>query len=101
MYEPVYITIGNDGHVTLFWGDGTEDFKDIIVRGPRPHNAQEMAAIVEDLKTWAEEQGYTVVVPERDLSYTDIDLDITETDARDLSPDDIDDFLDDLFNAGE
>lgn len=101
MYEPVYIAIGDDGHVTLFAGDGTEDFKAIIVRGPRPHSAQQMVVIIEDLKAWAEEQGYSVVVPARDLSYTDIDLDITEADARDLSPDDIDDFLDDLFSAGK
>lgn len=101
MYEPVHIAIGDDGHATLFWGDGTEDFKDIIVRGPRPHSTQQMVAIIEDLKAWAEEQGYTVVVPERDLCYTDIDLELTESDARNLSPEDIDDFLDDLFNAGE
>lgn len=101
MYEPVHIAIGDDGHVTLFWGDGTEDFKDIIVVGPRPGDTQQMVAIIEDLRAWAENQGYTVVVPERDLSYTDIDLEITDTDARALSPDDIDDFLDDLFSAGE
>lgn len=96
MVESVYIAIGDDGHVTIFWGDGTENFKEIVARGPRPSSTQQMITIVEDLKAWAEEQGFTVVVPQRDMSFTDIDLILTDEDKLRLSPEDIDEFLDDL-----
>lgn len=104
MHEPAYIAIGEDGHVTLFWGDGTEDYKEIIVRGPRPESHTEMVAIIEELRAWAEERGYRVVVPAIDLEYTEIEIDLTEDDELNLTTDDVDDLLDDLFwaeDAGE
>lgn len=99
MHEPAYIAVADDGHVTLYWGDGTEDIKEIILRGPRPRDGQERLAIIEDLKAWAEEHGYIVVVPAVDLEYTDIELELTEEDEANLTPDDVDDLLDDLFFA--
>ncbi len=104
MHEPAYIAIGQDGHVTLFWGDGTEDYKEIILRGPRPHNHEEMILIIEDLRAWAEDHGYRVIVPAVDLEYTEIEIDLTEEDELNLTPDDVDHLLDDLFwaeDAGE
>lgn len=99
MSEPAYIALDRDGYVTLFWGDGTEAYKEVIVRGPRPSSSQEMIAIIEDLKLWAEEEGYTVVVPAYDLELPDIDIELPEEDAAILTPEDIDDLLDDLFTA--
>lgn len=33
--EPAYIAIGDDGYLTLYWGDGTEAQKIVLARGPR------------------------------------------------------------------
>lgn len=99
MYEPAYIAIADDGHVTLYWGNGTEDVKEIILRGPRPRDGQERLAIIEDMKAWAEDHGYVVVVPEVDLEYVDIELELTEEDELNFTPGDVDDLLDDLFFA--
>ena len=99
MSEPAYIALDKDGHVAVFWGDGTESRKEIIIRGPRPTNSQEMIIIIEDLRLWAEGDGYTVVVPAYDLEVLDIDIDLPDKDAEILTADDIDDLLDDLFMA--
>lgn len=99
MHEPAYIAVADDGHVTLYWGNGTEDVKEAILRGPYPRDGQERLAIIEDLKAWAEDHGYIVIVPEMDLEYTDIELELTEEDELNLTPDDVDDLLDDLFFA--
>ncbi|NDJ74780.1 MAG: hypothetical protein GYB65_00860 [Chloroflexi bacterium] len=100
MQEPAYIAIGPDGHVTLYWGDGTEEEKYVILRGPRATGGQELAETMEDLKAWAEDNGYVVVVPSYDLEATPVTIDIPaeEVDAIDL--DEVDDLLDDLFDAG-
>lgn len=99
MQNLAYIAIADDGHVTLFWGDGTEDVKERILRGPRPRDNRELVTIIEDMRAWAEANGYTIVVPAYDLAYTDIELELTEGDRRDLEPGDIDDLLTDLFYA--
>lgn len=99
MHNSVYIAIADDGHISLFWGDGTEDFRERLLRGPRPRDNRELVAIIEDMKIWAEDHGYTVVVPACDLAFTDIELELTEDDQHRLRPDDIDDLLNDLFLA--
>ncbi|MBN1680434.1 MAG: hypothetical protein JW966_09075 [Anaerolineae bacterium] len=102
MGEPAYITIGSDGHVTLFWGDGTESQKYVIFRGPRAPQGPKLLAIIEDLKAWAEDNGYEVHVPMYDLEVPDdleFELSQKETDTIDL--DDVDDLLDDIYWAGD
>lgn len=99
MGEPAYIALDADGYVTLFWGDGTEDVREVIIQGPRPRDTRDMVAIIEDIQAWAEDHGYTVVVPERDLTYTDIELTLTEDDELNLDLNDVDDLLDDLYWA--
>lgn len=98
MVEPAYIALDRDGHVTLFWGDGTEPYKEVIRQGPRPTTNQEMIDIIEDLKAWAEYEGYTVIVPTYDLEVPDIEIDLSDDDP-DISMNDVDDLLDDLLMA--
>ena len=99
MPDPAYIAVADDGHITLYWGDGTEDVKEVIWRGPRPRDNREQLAIIEDLKAWAEDHGYVVIVPAMDLEYTEIELDLTADDEANLTPRDVDTLLDDLFFA--
>ena len=100
MSEPAYIALDHDGHVVVFWGDGTEAYKEVILRGPRPTSSQELVEIIEDLRLWAEEEGYTVVVPAYDLEVPDIEIDLSDEEAGTLTMDDVDNLLDDLFMAG-
>jgi hypothetical protein len=99
MYNPAYIAVGQDGHVTLYWGDGTEEQKEIILRGPRVTNSREFIAVIEEIKLWAEENGYTVVVPAYDFEAPDIKIDIPEEEAEQITLDDVDDLKNDLFVA--
>ena len=41
-----------------------------------------MVAIIEDLRLWAVEEGYTVVVPAYDLEVPDIEIDLPDDDAE-------------------
>ncbi len=100
-YEPAYIAIGEDGHVTLYWGDGTEAEKYVILRGPRARDNHELYLIVEDLKTWAEDNGYVVIVPAYDLAVPDMEIDLPDVDVDHLTMDDVDALLDDLDYAGD
>ena len=95
MYEPAYIALDQEGYVTLFWGDGTESYKEIIRQGPRPTTSQEMIDMIEDLKAWAESEGYTVIVPAYDLEMPNIEIDLSDDDP-DISMDDVDDLLSSL-----
>lgn len=102
MGEPAYITIADDGHVTLFLGDGTEAQKTIIWRGPLPPAGQELAYLMEDIKAWAEENGYTVVIPVYDLEVPDnVEIDISDQEADSIDLEDVNDLLDDLFSTGD
>lgn len=95
-YNPAYIAVGDDGHVSLFWGDGTEPHKEILWHGPRVSDNRELYLVIEDLKAWAEENGFTVVVPGYDLEVPDMDIDLPERDAERLTSKDIDELIDDL-----
>jgi hypothetical protein len=98
--DPAYITIGPDGYVTLYWGDGTEEQKEIIVRGPRVTNSREFIEVIEELKAWAEDNGYAVVVPSYDFEPPDaIEINIPDDEAEQITLDDVDDLIDDLFTA--
>jgi hypothetical protein len=99
MHTPAYIALGEDGHVTLYWGDGTEEAKHPILQGPRPTSSQDLLAIIQEMKAWAEENGYVVVVPSIDLEAPDIKLDITEHDAEILDEDEVIDLLTDVLLA--
>lgn len=99
MSDPAYIAIADDGHLTLFWGDGTEPCKEVILRGPRITDHRELIRVVEDIRAWAEDHGFIVVVPAYDLEATDIELELPEEEAECLSMDDVDDLLDDLDMA--
>ena len=101
MREPAYIAIANDGHVTLFWGDGTEEQKYPILRGPRAKHGRELVETIEAMKAWAEENGYQVVVPAYDLEVPDMEIDVPEYEIDQIDLDEVDDLLDTLFDAGE
>lgn len=100
MREPAYITIAEDGHLTLFWGDGAEPEKIVLLRGPRATSGRALIQIIEEMKAWAEENGYDVVVPARDLSVPSVDLSIPGHEMRNYHDDEIDEFLDELYRAG-
>lgn len=99
MENAAYITMDQDGHIALFWGNGTEDIRELILRGPRPQDSREVITIVEELKQWADDHGYQVIVPPYDLTFTDIPLTPTAHDEQQLEPGDFDELLDDLFLA--
>jgi hypothetical protein len=101
MPDPAYIAIADDGHITLFWGDGTEPYKEVILRGPRVTDHRELILVIEDMKAWAEDHGYVVVVPAYDLEATDIEIELPEEDAEHLTMADVDDLLDDLDMADD
>jgi hypothetical protein len=101
MPDPAYIAIADDGHLTLFWGDGTEPYREVILRGPRITDHRELILVVEDIRAWAEEHGFVVVVPAYDLEATDIELELPEEEAERLTMDDVDGLLDDLDLADE
>lgn len=67
-YEPAYIAIDDEGYLTLFWGDGTEEERYTLLRGPLAGTGQQLIADIEAIKNWAEDQGYTIVVPSHDLN---------------------------------
>lgn len=97
--ELAYIAIGDDGHVTLYWGDGTESEKHVILRGPRARDNHELVVIVENLKAWAESHGYVVIVPAYDLEAPEVEIDLPASDAEHLTRDEVDALLDDLDYA--
>jgi hypothetical protein len=100
MRDPAYIAIGPDGHVTLYWGDGTEQHKEVIIRGPRVANSREFIEVIEEMKTWAEENGYTVIVPSYDFEPLEaVEINIPDEEAEQITYDDVDDLMDDLFAA--
>ncbi len=102
MGEPAYVTVANDGHVTLFWGDGTESQREVILRGPRPRDARELAALMEELTAWAEDNGYTVVVPAYDLTPDEpVEIEPTPDDEQRFDPRDLDDLIEHLYRADD
>jgi hypothetical protein len=101
MREPAYIAIANDGHITLFWGDGTEEQKNVILRGPRATHGRELVEMIEEMKAWAEENGYVVVVPAYDLEVPDMEIEMPEEEAGNLDTGEIDTMLEDLYFAGD
>jgi hypothetical protein len=101
MCEPAYISIGDDGHLTLYWGDGSEDEKVPIRRGPPASEGATLERSVAELKAWAEAHGYTVVVPIFDLELPDVPIDVDEDEIDDIDLDEVDDLLDDLYFAGD
>ncbi len=100
MREPAYITIAEDGRLTLFWGDGTEPERIAILRGPRVTGGRELIQIIEEMKAWAYENGYDVIVPARDLVIPPVDLSISDHELQSYRDDEITDLLDDLYDAG-
>jgi hypothetical protein len=102
MREPAYIDIAADGHVTLFWGDGTEAEKYVLYRGPRAPQGQELADLIEEMKLWAEENGYQVVVPAYDLEVPrDMEIEVPEEEIDAIDLNEVDNLLDDLYYAGD
>ncbi len=99
MREPAYIALGDDGHVTLYWGDGTEPYREIVYRGPRPADQQDLLLIVQELKAWAEDNGFVIVVPTHDLTVADIAIEPTDQDLDQITLDDVDALIDDLDEA--
>ncbi|MBN2305426.1 MAG: hypothetical protein JXQ72_13155 [Anaerolineae bacterium] len=101
MRTPAYIAIADDGHITLFWGNGTEEKKHPILRGPQPASSEHLLTVIEGMKAWAEENGYQVVVPSYDLEVPDIQIGITDQDAENLDEDEIIDLLTDILDLDE
>ncbi len=96
MTEPAYITIGDDGHLTLYRGDGTETQKIILIRGVRARSGPGLIEDIEALRWWAWEQGYEVVTPAYDLEAPPITLEPTQVDLERLDLNEIEALLDDL-----
>jgi hypothetical protein len=101
MSDSAFIAIAEDGHLTLFWGDGTEEQKHVILRGPRVAHGRDLIEAIEDLKAWAEAQGYTVIVPSYDLEVPDVEIDVPSDEVEDLDIDEIENLLDDIYYAGD
>ncbi len=101
MGAPAYIELAEDGHVTLYWGDGTEATKEVVIRGPRVSDNRELYEVIEEMRAWAEDNGYTVVVPAYDLEVSDLEIDLPDREARTLTYQDVDDLIDDLDAAGD
>jgi len=102
MSDPAYIAIAANGHVTLYWGDGTEDEKVVIWEGPRAAPGPELVEIIEDMRAWAEENGYSVIVPAYDLEVTEpMEMDVPEEEVEQINLDEVDNLLDDLYVAGD
>jgi len=100
MRETAYIAINDDGYVTLFAGDGTEEFKTIIARGRRAVAGRALADAIEELTIWAEDNGYHVVVPAYDLHAADIELEMPEDEIEAIDLDEVDALFDDLDHLG-
>ena len=94
--EPAYIVIADDGHITLFWGDGTNPEPPVIWRGPRAENGPQVAQVIEELAQWATDNGYAVVLPQYDRHLEDVELDPLARDLEVADADEIDEMLDDL-----
>jgi hypothetical protein len=101
MCETAYIAIADDGHLTLFWGDGTEDQQYVILQGPPAPLGQELVEVIEELKAWAEDNGYEVIVPAYDLKAPDVEIDLPDEEAETIDLDDVDALLDDVYFAGD
>jgi hypothetical protein len=104
MREPAYIAIADDGHITLFWGNGTEDQKYIILRGGRAPEGQALVEAIEEMKLWAEENGYEVIVPAYDLTEPPADaveIDVPEEEIEQINLEEVNDLLDDLYVTGD
>lgn len=100
MREPAYITIAEDGRLALFWGDGTEPERIALLRGPRATGGQELIQIIEEMTAWADENGYDVIVPARDLVIPPVDLSISDQEIQNYRDDEVYDLLDHLYEAG-
>lgn len=96
MHDPAYIAIDDDGYLALYWGDGTETEKYVIARGARATEGPTLIQAIEDLKLWAEDNGYDIIVPMYDMEASDVEIDLPESDAAILDYDEIDTMLDNL-----
>jgi hypothetical protein len=99
--EPAYIAIDKQGYITLFWGDGTEAERTVIWRGPRATYGKELVDNIEALKAWAEENGYTVVVPAYDLHPPDVEIELSEQEINSIDLNEADTLLDDIYYADD
>jgi hypothetical protein len=101
MREEAYIAIGDDGYVTLYWGNGSEPEKYVILRGRRAQSGPDLVDAILELKTWAEDNGYIVIVPAYDLEAPDVAIEVDEEEVENINLDEVDDLLDDLWYASD
>lgn len=104
MREPAYIAIADDGHITLFWGNGTEDQKYVILRGGRAPQGQTLVDAIEEMKIWAEENGYEVIVPAYDLTEPPaeaVEIEVPTEEIEQIDLDEVNNLLDDLYTSGD
>ena len=73
MAEKAYIGLNEDHCWTLYYGDGREDEKFVLVAGQPFKIGKAIRQAVEELQQWAEENGYELDAPL--YSKTDISLD--------------------------
>ncbi|WP_119073054.1 hypothetical protein [Aggregatilinea lenta] len=99
--EPAYIVIADDGHITLFWGDGADPEPPVIWRGPRAEDGPQIAQVIEELAQWATENGYAVVLPPYDLQPEGVELEPLARDLEVADADEIDEILDDLYFSSD
>lgn len=102
MRDPAYIAIDTNGYITLYWGDGTEDEKVTILRGPRAVDQRQIAQVVEEMTIWAEDNGYYVIVPAYDFEVPEpVEIEPEAEDIERFDYNDVDDLLDDLNAASD
>lgn len=95
--EPAYIVIAEDGHITLYWGDGAGPEAPIIWRGPRALDGPQIAQVIEEMAQWAAENGYAIMLPAYDPQHDALELDPLERDFEVADGREIDQMLDDLY----
>ncbi|HML20038.1 MAG TPA: hypothetical protein PKD09_00215 [Aggregatilinea sp.] len=95
--EPAYIIIAEDGHITLFAGDGTEPEPPVIWRGPVALDGPQIAQVIEEMVQWATENGYAVVLPPYELPEETVEIEPLEQDYEVADEGEIDQMLDDLY----
>jgi hypothetical protein len=63
MPEPAYIALNDDQQWTLFYGDGSEDELYPLALGRPFEPGAAIREAVDELSTWAAENGFEIVTP--------------------------------------
>ena len=84
MPEKAYIGLNEDNCWTLYYGDGSEDTKIVLVVGQPFKSGKAIRVVLAEMIAWAEENGYVLDAPlysKSDISLEDI-IDPSEWDEN-------------------